>query len=199
MSSLSNREALLTRVAEEDQDFFQDFFMSDDSEEEFSGFEEEDEDYDDVFVEPESSEDEDEDEEDEPSVWVRGSTAPTRLTFAKTPGPKNIGTPTTPLDYFKLFFTANIVTMIVTETNRYATQMGAAEWTPVDCDDIKTFFSMTICMGLLRQVDLKDYWCRAEPTYTPFFHTYISRNRFLAILRYLHLANNDIQQPRGHP
>ena len=52
-------------------------------------------------------------------------------------------------------------------------------------------------MGLVHQLDIKEYWTTDPVTATPFFPSAMPRDRFLSLMTFLHL--NDISQygPRG--
>lgn len=50
-------------------------------------------------------------------------------------------------------------------------------------------------MGLVSQIDVTDYWYPI--TSTPFFGYCMARDRFLLILTFLHLNDNNFYIPRG--
>ena len=70
------------------------------------------------------------------------------------------------------------------------------EWQPVSFE-MKVFLSLIIAMGLVQKSELQQYWPNFEVVDTPFFRNYMSRDRFLAILSNLHLADIEKQVPRG--
>ena len=97
------------------------------------------------------------------------------------------------LAIFRLFFTTELLYMIVEQTNRYAEQvMGTtrfAAWAPVTEEEILAFFGFSILMGLNPLPAIRDYWRRdATFHYAPIADK-ISRDRFLDILRYLHFVD----------
>ena len=56
---------------------------------------------------------------------------------------------------------------------------------------------MNIAMGLLRLPQIRDYWSKSEILATPWFRTIMPRDRFLGILRYLHLNDSSKQKRYG--
>lgn len=63
----------------------------------------------------------------------------------------------TPLGYFKMFFSDNIINMIVEETNLYSTQAKGKSLN-VTADDIKDFFAINLLMGIVKLPAYTDYW-----------------------------------------
>ena len=122
--------------------------------------------------------------------------------FTSSTGP-TVDVPESPLDVFELFFSDDIMTEIVEETNRYAEQvMGEEryrEWRKITKEELKAFFGFSILMGIDHLPSVDDYWSR-----DPFLHyspiaDKIPRWRFREISWYLHFVNNDDLAPRGDP
>ena len=61
------------------------------------------------------------------------------------------------------------------------------------------FLALVITMGVVNYPSLHHYWSRAWPFHTSTFSSIMSRDRFLLLLKFLHLANNTEQVPRGQP
>ena len=59
------------------------------------------------------------------------------------------------------------------------------------------FIGVTIAMGMLRLPRVKDYWSTSNVLSTPWFRSIMSRDRFLEILRYLHLVDSSQQKKKG--
>ena len=65
------------------------------------------------------------------------------------------------LEFFELFFTADLYDLVVAETNRYATQYITANpesfyaqpfrWKPVTVSEFKTFLGLTLSMGITKK------------------------------------------------
>ena len=140
------------------------------------------------------------------SQWNTGYFQPKGEEFSGTPGIQVTVNGTTPLDYFKLFFTDNILDLLVTETNRYAAQCTEAApkplpkysylalWVPVTRTDMTVFIALLINMGIVNKPEVRSYWSVDPILATSFFGTCMSRNRFEQILMFLHICNN-LEQP----
>ncbi|CAF5123906.1 unnamed protein product, partial [Rotaria magnacalcarata] len=61
----------------------------------------------------------------------------------------------------------------------------------VSSNEMKKFFAMCIHMGMIRKRRIQDYWSTNPLLVTPIFHSrnYLSRDRFLQILRFLRFAD----------
>ncbi|KAL4101306.1 hypothetical protein QTP88_021326 [Uroleucon formosanum] len=74
-------------------------------------------------------------------------------------------------EIFKLFFTSEIIDLIVIETNRNDEQFLSknrltkssrfAKWIPINENEIQQFSGLIIRMGLVQMPALKDYWCNS--------------------------------------
>ena len=62
---------------------------------------------------------------------------------------------------------------------------------------MRRFIAFTVGIGLTHQEDLSDYWSKDEVIAIPFYASVMPRDRFLNILTFFHLANNDHYVPRG--
>ena len=77
---------------------------------------------------------------------------------------------------------------IAEQNNLYTSQLGAgSEWTP------------TLTMGIHKLPYLSDYWSQHPLLGAPGLTKYMPRDRFKAILRYLHLNDNTQALPRDDP
>ena len=106
---------------------------------------------------------------------------------------------------FLEFFSNELISLIVTETNRYAKQClesrqdndeNELNWETNE-EEIKAYIGFTLLMGLNRVSDLYDYWS----TNTVFHYfpiaSRISRKQFLEVKRYLHFVDNTELIPHG--
>lgn len=100
----------------------------------------------------------------------------------------------------------DVTDLLVTETNKYYDQKlieGIAEekitpnsltakWKPLSAEELKRFLGLIIWMGLDKKPTLGDYWsthvCYKNDIVA---QCGISRNRFEAILHFLHVADNE--------
>ncbi|XP_033741799.1 piggyBac transposable element-derived protein 4-like [Pecten maximus] len=187
----------LINVLPEFRDLFEEIFNDNDSDE-FEGYEMDDvEEIDqpfDAFAE---------------ENWRRGRLAETStFTFTADPGVTLEQNQRTHLDYFKEFVSEDIISTIVQETNRYAADFLAShgtlpvhsrlrKWSPVSNNEMKAFLGMIIAMGLVTQANIQDYWSSDPVVSTPFFGTVMSRDRFLSIMSFLHLSDNNMALQRG--
>ncbi|KAL2095551.1 hypothetical protein ACEWY4_007699 [Coilia grayii] len=118
--------------------------------------------------------------------------------FNRTPGVKvNIPADATPLQVFSHIFTEELWAHLVTETNVYSdqtqrtpTRAKTPKWSHVTVPEMKTFIGLCIGMGVLVLPVRRDYWRLNKNLFKTQFPKNMSRDRFLAIWRYLHLQNN---------
>lgn len=101
----------------------------------------------------------------------------------------------TPLGYFKMFFSDNIINMIVEETNLYSTQAKGKSLN-VTTDDIKDFFAINLLMGIVKLPAYTDYWLH-EYRY-PAIADVMSLKKFQSIRRYIHFNNNLLDDGDRH-
>ena len=113
--------------------------------------------------------------------------------FTHPVGPRVI-LPDSPLGIFQLFFTMEVIEMIVEQTNLYAYQcMGDTAfeaWQKVTAAELEAFFGFMILMGIVRLPSLLDYWKNDVIFHYIPVASRISRNRFFDLKEYLHFANN---------
>ena len=111
------------------------------------------------------------------------------------------------IDSFYLVFPKHILEYITKQTNKYARETIASlqergrlplnlrfkTWPEdgVTAGDIKAFLAMIIAMGLENQENIQDYWSTDEVLSTPFFPQLMSRDKFLNILTFFHVCDND--------
>lgn len=113
----------------------------------------------------------------------------------------------TPLAYFEFFMDSNIFKVILEQTNLFQKQnpdpfhSNMAPWKDVTVEELRIFLALTINMGHVRKCNVKDYWSMDPLLSTPIFRKYMTRNRYLQILRFLHFENNrDNASPyKNHP
>nr|XP_009859952.1 piggyBac transposable element-derived protein 4-like [Ciona intestinalis] len=107
-----------------------------------------------------------------------------------------------PLEYFRLIFTDELLTLVVEETNRYAAQYlqktplssksRAHNWKPVDAEELSLFLGLTLLTGIVhKRGKLESYWSKNSMIETPFFGKSMSRNRYQAITGFLHFNDNE--------
>lgn len=135
--------------------------------------------------------------------------------FTANHGPVEFEPNCSPCEYFEHFINEednSLFEIITDETNRYATatlngndatpQARGNSWKPVSKEEISAFFGLVFAMGIVRKPTYASYWEKGEfdnLMETPNFSRIMSRNRFQAILRFLHCNDNDLAVQRGEP
>lgn len=155
-----------------------------------------------------------ENSDDEPLAnLVRNPTNPTNLTlnwndninikkqpFVKTEQLLEQPAGIEPIDYFNLIFDNAFLELIVNQTNIYAVEILCSEgkteqsrisrWRDLTVPELKVFLGLLLHTGTIQLNRLQDYW-KKDPLFNiSCFGEYMSRNRFLLILRALHFAKN---------
>ena len=100
----------------------------------------------------------------------------------------------TPYELFRFYYDDDIRDLIVTESNRYASQKNKMTFNllPSEMDIFIGTLLLSRYHSLPRE---RMYWCRDDDIAIPFINSRMSRNRFTEIKRYLHLADNDHVDP----
>ena len=114
-----------------------------------------------------------------------------------------------PINYLNLFIDDHMYDEMALETNRYANQCLQdrelppkscfRRWTPTCRMEIKAFLGLILAMGLVSLLSIRDYWSMDAVTATPFFPATMARDRFLLLLSFFHLNNNQNFIRRGFP
>ena len=137
----------------------------------------------------------------QPAVWTT-TLKPVEVKSFNSPVGPTTAISKTPREVFEIFFTDELMTLMVTESNRYAEDvMGRekfAKWTKITVEEMKAFLGFSILMGTNQLPAIKDYWKNDNLHYSPIADR-IPRDRFLEISRYIHFVDNSTLQPRGSP
>jgi len=105
------------------------------------------------------------------------------------------------LEHFLLFFPMKFIDQITEQTNLFYKQEASKKTLPpftVSNEDIMAFIAINITMGIARLPSVNDYWASGI-TSMPWFQSIMSRNRFKAILRFLHLSDKSKEVKKGEP
>ena len=117
-----------------------------------------------------------------------------------------------PMYFYELFMTNDVIKNMKAETNRYAaTACRAAKrrnpnlpsrsyfnrWTKVSESEMRKFLAILIHMGLVKKPRINDYWSTNPVMASSFAPTLMSRDRFKMILAFFHLNDNANFIPRG--
>ena len=136
--------------------------------------------------------------------WSTNLTTPSWYPFTgQSSAGLNVPIPETPSECFRLFYTSDLVRMIVKQSNLYAQEVMSDEryekWDQISIEDLEAYFGFNILMGINSLPSLEDYW-KKDPVYhyAPVADC-ISRDRFSEISRYLHFVDNSTLVPRTSP
>ena len=118
-----------------------------------------------------------------------------------------------PVDFFLELFPKELIAYIVKETNRYGQQYmdshaaylaqhpkaraNQFKGKPIVVQDIKKFLALVIAMGIVNMPDMQQYWSTTWPFTSTNFSSIMSRDRFLLVLKFLHLADNTKMAVKG--
>lgn len=96
----------------------------------------------------------------------------------------------TVLDYFYFFFSPDLITDIVYNTNLYAVeQLGRS--IQLTEDEIKSFLAIQIMMGIVQMPAYTDYWARK--TRYPLIADLMPLKKYQQIRRYIHFVDNTLE------
>ena len=123
-------------------------------------------------------------------------------------GPKHIPEDPTENDIMKLFLNDNFYDLAIQETNRYAENYvtnatlkensRAHKWTPVTRDEMQAFIALLLLTGISKRSSYNLYWSSDPLIDMKGFRDIMTRDRFLSILQFFHLVNNEDALPREH-
>ena len=104
-----------------------------------------------------------------------------------------------PFDFFEKFLPADVIKLLVEQTNLYAQQQQTRHWHDVTNDEMKCFLGTLLGMGVHRLPKFKLYWSS-----DPFFRVQgiadvMPRNRFMKLLNNIHVSDNSTAVPRSDP
>jgi len=111
--------------------------------------------------------------------------------------------PDDPITLFTLYYTPEIMDMIVQNTNNYTRHpkneslpyARANEWYPTSRGELYVFFAIRIYMSYIVMNEISDYWNSGENTPDHPIQKHMSRNRFQELHMRVRLANADADGP----
>lgn len=150
------------------------------------------------------TEDEDSDQSDTEydPTWSNNTGGMRKIPFTGNTGLKvPVPGQNTPLDWFNLLFDENLILdRIVSHTNRYALDLFCSpatkltsritRWKDITVEELKIFIGLLLLMGIIKLNRLQDYWSTHRLFNFPSFREYMSRDRFLIILRCVNFSAN---------
>jgi hypothetical protein len=95
-----------------------------------------------------------------------------------------------PIDLYSLFVTKEFMAKIAQETIRYARQSGDMSF-EVTIDDIDSFIIFLLYSTYVHLPRQRMYWAKDDDISLQVPGNLLSRNKFMAIKKYLHFVNND--------
>lgn len=101
-----------------------------------------------------------------------------------------------PLQILTLFLTPFFFNLMITESNRYATQCH--QTLNLTEEELKKFIGILIIMGFHSLPSLRLYWSQDTNFHVPRISSVMSMRRFLKIMRFLHVNDNEKMIPRGN-
>ena len=102
-----------------------------------------------------------------------------------------------PIDLFSLFFTDELISLLVVETNKYAALCRGNNTWSTTSDEMKAYFGFHVLMGICQLPEIRDYWSRDQRLHYSPISERITRDRFEEITRYLHFVDNSQLPSRG--
>ncbi|KAM4030257.1 piggyBac transposable element-derived protein 4-like [Anomaloglossus baeobatrachus] len=101
------------------------------------------------------------------------------------------------IDFFKVYFSESIVSLMVEQTNLYAQQFLAenpnsscSTWSPIDSVEMMKYWGLVLNMGIVKKPEIRQYWSTDILDQTPIFGMVMTRKRFEAIHKFLHFRDN---------
>ncbi|ROT77905.1 PiggyBac transposable element-derived protein 4 [Penaeus vannamei] len=134
--------------------------------------------------------------------WRKKENVPTRYGFRAQPGVNTPGvdSDSSPLELFSLFFTEELMDMIVRETNRYHRQKPGPsshmkDWVDTSVSELGVFIGLRMAMGINQKPEQRSYWSTDLFYHSPLFPVTMTRDRFDQLSRYLHVVDNEGSHP----
>ena len=124
-------------------------------------------------------------------------------------GPKRIPDDPSENDIMKLFLNDAFFDLCIQETNRYADHFisthtisanaRAAKWTPVTRNEMSAFIALLLLTRISKRSSYDLYWSSDPLIDMKGFREVMPRDRFLSILQFFHLVNNENALLRDNP
>ena len=99
-----------------------------------------------------------------------------------------------PVTLFELFMTDKLIDHICKETNAYAAQKGNHTF-KIEPNELKSFLAVLLLSGYIPYPRRSMYWEMSSDSRNTIVASLFTRNRFLDVLHYLHLADNNSLNP----
>lgn len=132
-------------------------------------------------------------------TWLDDSSNVDHIDFNELSGLKIPPNGDQPIDFLNLLLNDNFYDLVVRETNNYAAELFMNRssdksrinfWVDVDKNELKIFFGLLFHTGTIKMSRVDDYWKTSNLFNFGCFRNYMSRNRYMIIMRALHFCNN---------
>lgn len=101
-------------------------------------------------------------------------------------------------EYYQLFVSDDLMNHFAAQTNLFAEQYIDAN-PNLPPYSVKTFIGLLLVMGVMKKPSLAMYWSTDPLFQTPLFGAIMPRNRFLLLLKFFHVNNNNNAPSRNDP
>jgi hypothetical protein len=130
--------------------------------------------------------------------------------FQELSGPKHMLPPDSPpIAYFHLFFTDVILTLMMTESNRYMQQVISSKagnvptllknWTSIAMHEMKGFLACILNVGIIKKPATASFWSTVCSQAVQWFGKMFTKHSFSHLLCFFHLVNNQGLPVPGEP
>lgn len=135
---------------------------------------------------------------------------PPKFPFKGNPGLKvSINDKDDVAEYFNLFFDHDIMSFIVSETNRYAASFiqnpdltpssRFLKWQDTDVQELHGFLSILLLQGIVKKPVERWFWSSRPILRTPVFGQIMSSTRYALLMKFLHFEDSDNFDSTTHP
>ncbi|KAK4325581.1 hypothetical protein Pmani_003843 [Petrolisthes manimaculis] len=107
------------------------------------------------------------------------------------------GTALDPIQYLRKFFDYELLTLICTESNRYALQRDSSKPLGLTIEELEIFLGICIYMSVVKLSQTRRYWCPEANIRD--VANFMSRKRWERIKSCLHFADNAEMPEKGTP
>lgn len=122
-------------------------------------------------------------------VWKAENHTPTIHDFTSVGGATLNTQNLSRREVFELFFNKELVTKLITETNKHGET--DTNFIPLTDDELKIFIALNILMSVVSKPTIQSYWSTDKSIETPYFKNIMRRTRFVSIAKNLHFSSNN--------
>ncbi|XP_059168114.1 piggyBac transposable element-derived protein 4-like [Physella acuta] len=106
-----------------------------------------------------------------------------------------------PVSFFKLYFTVDLVKTIVMYTNKYAAHCGPTRpsvfkgWYNLSIDEFYSFLGLLMYMSIVQAPSVAKYWCTSSLYHGLWARRFMTKKRFTQIMSFLKVSNFETENP----